>query len=211
MTTNERKHHLSSPPKFDMQPSTSLSSLSSNNSSIYGSQNVLNAEDLPSAAPRCRSSIISSLDSHQTLLSPAPRRSQLSSNRSITKCRHLFRTCLSSSAAPLSSLIQKKLSEHTFRKQYFGKLCRNHRVLLVLNDYHCPCGCQFVMKQGSSVILYDSRTKSSAVDNRNELVTVISSHLVCSKVPTQFLCDVDVLRERVRTRASCHQKQSFDL
>ena len=115
--------------------STSLSSISSttsSNSSIYGSQTILNAEDLPSAASRCRSSIISSHDNNQTL-----RRSQLLSNRSTDKCRHLFRTCLSSTSSPLSSLIQKKLSDNTFRKQYFAKLCRNHRLLLVLNDYQC--------------------------------------------------------------------------
>ncbi|UJR15080.1 hypothetical protein I4U23_002047 [Adineta vaga] len=192
-----------------MQPSTSLSSIASSNSSIYGSQTILSEEDLPLAAPRCRSSIISSFDNTQTIHSPtSSRHSQLSSNRSITKCRHLFRTCLSSTSSPLSSLIQKKLSDQTFRKQYFTKLCRNHRLLLVLNDYQCKCGCQFTMKQGTFVILYETKTKFSL---SNESVTVISNHLICSKVPSQFICDLDVLRDRVRSRASCHNEQSFDL
>ncbi|CAF1673222.1 unnamed protein product [Adineta ricciae] len=180
-----------------MQPSTSLSSIASSNSSIYGSRTILDEEDLPSAAPRCRSSIISSLDNHQT---------NHSSDRSITKCRHLFRTCLSSTSSSLSALIQKKLADQTFRKQYFAKLCRHHRLLLVLNDYHCQCGCQFRMKQGTFVLLYETES-----NHRQNFVTVISNQLVCSKVPPQFLCDLDTLRERVRCRASCHNEQSFDL
>jgi hypothetical protein len=189
-----------------MQSSTSLSSISStasSNSSVYGSQTILNAEDLPLAAPRCRSSIISSRDND--ILSLTPRRSQLPS---ITKCRHLFHTCLSS---PLSSLIQKKLSDHTFRKQYFAKLCRNHRLLLVLNDYQCKCGCHFSMKQGTFVVLYEAKTELLSSWNKNGLVTVISNQLVCSKVPSHFICDIDVLRERVRSRASGDNEQSFDL
>ncbi|CAF1501131.1 unnamed protein product [Adineta steineri] len=195
-----------------MQPSTSLSSISSNNSSIYGSQTILNVEDLPLAAPRCRSSIISSLDNEQTIFSPNRRRTQqLSSNRSVTKCRHLFRTCLSSTSTSLSLLIQKKLSDHTFRKQYFTKLCRNHQLLLVLNDYQCKCGCHFSMKQGTFVILYETKTEFSSLQSKNQLVTVISNHLICSKVPSHFICDMDILRERVRSRTSCNNEQSFDL
>jgi len=185
-----------------MQSSTSLSSISSttsSNSSIYGSQTILNAEDLSSVAPRCRSSIISSLDNNQT-----PRRPQLLSNQSTDKCRHLFRTCLSSTSLPLSSLIQKKLSDTTFRKQYFAKLCRNHRLLLVLNDYQCKCGCHFFMKQGTFVILYDTKTEL-------EFLTVISNQLICSKIPSDFVCDIDILRERVRSRNFCNNEQSFDL
>ncbi len=180
-----------------MQSYTSLSSISSttsSNSSIYGSQTILNAEDLPSIGARCRSSIISSLDNH-----PTPRRSQHPS-----KCRHLFRTCLSSSSSSLSSLIQKKLSDHTFRKQYFAKLCRNHRLLLVLNDYQCQCGCHFSVKQGNFVILYEKKMT-------NEFLTVISNQLICSKIPSHFVCDIDTLRERVRSRIRCNNAQSFDL
>jgi len=194
-----------------MQSSTSLSSISSttsSNSSIYGSQTILNAEDLPLVAPRCRSSIISSLDNNQTILPLTSRRSQLPS---ITKCRHLFRNCLSSTSSSLSLLIQKKLSDHTFRKQYFAKLCRNHRLLLVLNDYQCKCGCHFSMKQGTFVVLYETKTDFLSLWNKQGLVTVISNQLVCSKVPSHFLCDIDVLRERVRCRASCNNEQSFDL
>ena len=180
-----------------MQSSTSLSSIASSNSSIYGSQIILNVEDLPLAAPRCRSSIISSRDSNQT--------------PSVTKCRHLFRTCLSSTSSPLSSLIQKKLSDHTFRKQYFAKLCRNHRLLLVLDDYQCKCGCHFSMKQGTFVVLYGTKTDFLSSWNQYGHMTVISNQLVCSKVPSHFICDIDVLRERVRSRASCKGEQSFDL
>jgi hypothetical protein len=171
-----------------MQSSTSLSSISStisSNSSIYGSQTILNAEDLPSAAARCRSSIISSLDS-------------------TAKCRHLFRTCLSSNSSPLSSFIQKKLLDHTFRKQYFAKLSRNYRLLLVLNDYQCQCGCQFSIKQGTFVILYETKIE-------NGFLTVISNQFICSKIPSQFVCDINILRERVRSRTLCNNEQSFDL
>lgn len=185
-----------------MQSSTSLSSISSitsSNSSIYGSQTILNAEDLPLAAPRCRSSIIYSLDSQLTQLP------------STTKCRHLFRTCLSSTSSSLSSLIQKKLSDQSFRKQYFTKLCRNHRLLLVLNDYQCKCGCHFSIKQGTFVVLYETKTEFLSSWNKNSLVTVISNQLVCSKIPSHFICDIDVLRERVRCRASGNNEQSFDL
>ncbi len=188
-----------------MQSYTSLSSISSttsSNSSIYGSQTILNAEDLPSIGARCRSSIISSLDNH-----PTPRRR----SQHPSKCHHLFRTCLSSNSSSLSSLIQKKLSDHTFRKQYFAKLCRNHRLLLVLNDYQCKCGCHFSMKQGTFVVLYETKTDFLSLWNKQGLVTVISNQLVCSKVPSHFLCDIDVLRERVRCRASCNNEQSFDL
>ena len=172
-----------------MQTSTSLSSISStasSNSSVYGSQTILNLEDLSSAAPRCRSSIID--------------RSQQPTN----KCRHLFRTCLSSTSSPLSSLIQKKLSDQTFRKQYFAKLCRNYRVLLVLNDYQCKCGCQFSVKQGTFVILYKTKVEQ-------RYLTVISNELICSKIPSQLVCDMNILRERVRSRTLCNNEQSFDL
>lgn len=181
-----------------MQSSTSLSSISSStssNSSIYGSQTILNEEDLPLAAPRCRSSIISS---HNT--SPTPHHS----NRSSTKCRHLFRTCLSSTSSPLSSLIQKKLSDQTFRKQYFTKLSQNHRLLFVLNDYQCTCGCHFSIRQGTFVILYKTK-----IDHG--YLTVVSNELICSKIPSEYVCDIDILRQRVRSRNFCTNQQSFDL
>ncbi|CAF3627607.1 unnamed protein product, partial [Adineta steineri] len=100
-----------------MQSSTSLSSISSStssNSSIYGSRTILETKDLPFAAPRCRSSIAAFLDDDQTLFSspsssppplPPPRRRQTqlpSSNKTIIRCRQLFRTCLSSTSSPLS-------------------------------------------------------------------------------------------------------------
>ncbi|CAF1195362.1 unnamed protein product [Rotaria magnacalcarata] len=186
-----------------MQSATSLSSIASitsHNSSIYGSQTILEVEDLPSAAPRCRSSIICSDDTNQ---SP--------SIRTKSKCRHLFRTCLSSSSYPLSSLIQKKLSDHTFRKQYFTKLCRNHRLLLILNDYQCKCGCHFSMKQGSFVVLYETKMESLSSWNKTGFITVISNQLICSKIPSHFVCDINVLRERVRSRPCRSNELSFDL
>ncbi|CAF4069492.1 unnamed protein product, partial [Rotaria sp. Silwood2] len=91
-----------------MQSSTSLSSISStisSNSSTYASRTILEAKDLHSAAPRCRSSIIAFLEDDQTIfLSPSspppppPRRlSQLpSNNKSLSKCPHPFPTRLSS-------------------------------------------------------------------------------------------------------------------
>lgn len=191
-----------------MQPSTSLTSLissTSNNSSIYGSQTILNIEDLPSAGPRCRSSIICSYNNDEI-------RSQSPSIRSKTKCRHLFRTCLTSTSYSLSSLIQKKLSDQSFRKQYFAKLCRNHQVLLVLNDYQCTCGCHFSIKQGTFVVLYETKMDSlSSSWNKKGFITVISNQLICSKIPSYFVCDINVLRERVRSRSSQSNELSFDL
>ncbi len=208
-----------------MQSSTSLSSISSttsSNSSTYGSRTILDAKDLYLATPRCRSSIVAFLDNDQTLFSPPSspppppppprRRSQLpSTNKSMAKCRHLFRTCLSSTSSPLALPIQTKLSSATMRKQYFTKLCHNHRLLLVLNDYVCQCGCHFTMRQGTFVILYETNNESLSSKDHG-LVTVISNELVCSKVPSEYVCDVDVLRERVRTRRLFNDdEQSFDL
>ncbi len=205
-----------------MQSSTSLSSISSitsSNSSTYGSRTVLDANDLPFAAPRCRASIVGFLDNDQTLFSPPPAppprlRTQLpSTNKSMAKYRHLFRTCLSSTSSPLALPIQTKLSNATIRKDYFTKLCHNHRLLLVLNDYQCQCGCHFSIQQGSFVILYESKTDlSSSSSKKDGLVTVISNELVCSKIPSEYVCDVGMLRERVRSRRLYYNdEQSFDL
>jgi hypothetical protein len=129
----------------------------------------------------------------------------------MAKCRHLFRTCLSSTSSPLALPTQTKVSSSIIRKQYFKKLCRNHRLLLVLNDYECQCGCRFSMQQGSFVILYETSNESLSSKNHG-LVTVISNELVCSKVPSDYVCDVNVLRQRVRTRQLViDDEQSFDL
>lgn len=211
-----------------MQTSGSLSSIASSassNSSLYGSRTVLNIEELHTAAPRCRSSIVSFVNNDQTLFSPPssppplppPRRRQTqlpslsSSNKSMVKCRQLFRTCLSSTASPLQLPNQSKLSDADRRQEYFAKLCQTHRLLLVLNDYECQCGCRFSMEQGSYVILYESANDLSV--NNHGLVTVISNDLVCSKVPRKFLCDVESLRERVRSRRAVHHDDelTFDL
>jgi len=206
-----------------MQSSGSLSSIASSassNSSTYGSRTVLNIEELHTAAPRCRSSIVSFVNNDQTIFSPPssppplppPRRRQtqiptLSSNKSMIKCRQLFRTCLASSTA---SPLQAKLSNADQRQEYFAKLCQKHRLLLVLTDYECQCGCRFTMEQGSYVILYESTNEMSV--NHHGLVTVISSDSVCSKVPRKFLCDVELLRERVRCRRMQHNDElTFDL
>lgn len=149
-----------------MQSSTSLSSISStssNNSSIYGSQTILTMKDLPSAAPRCRSSLISSF-----------------------KCRSLLR------------------SSPIYSKEYFNKLSQHYPLLLVLNDYQCSCGCHFSIEQGTFVILYSRKY-------HHGYLTVISNQMICSKIPSSFLCNVDVLRARVRSRISCDEEQSFDL
>ena len=172
-----------------MQLSTSLSLITSRNSSIYGSQTIMNAEDLPSMAPRCRSSIISTSDSYQNQHSSIP----FSSIQSTTKCGHLFRSCFS------------------FRKRYFSKLCRYHRLLLVLDDYQCNCGCKFSIKQDTFVLLYETHMKSLSSYNKTDLITVISNQLVYSKIPSSIVCDIDILRERVRSRYSCSKEQSFDL
>lgn len=144
--------------------SSSISSTSSNNSSIYGSQTILKIKDLPSAAPRCRSSIISSF-----------------------RCRSLLRPSGSSSTT-----------------DYFHKLAEHYPILLVLNDYQCSCGCHFSIAQGTFVILVSRKSSQGHL-------TVISNQLICSKIPTSVLCDVRVLRARVRSRISAQQKQSFDL
>jgi hypothetical protein len=131
----------------------------------------------------------------------------------MAKYRHLFRTCLSSTSSPLALPIQTKLSNATIRKDYFTKLCHNHRLLLVLNDYQCQCGCHFSIQQGSFVILYESKTDlSSSSSKKDGLVTVISNELVCSKIPSEYVCDVGMLRERVRSRRLYYNdEQSFDL
>ncbi|CAF5125221.1 unnamed protein product, partial [Rotaria sp. Silwood1] len=77
--------------------------------------------------------------------------------------------------------------------------------------YECKCGCHFSMRQGTFVILYETKNELSKW-NKNKLVTVISNELVCSKVPSEYVCDVELLRERVRTRNfSSDDEQSFDL
>ncbi|CAF1558366.1 unnamed protein product [Adineta ricciae] len=214
-----------------MQSSTSLHSLSSttsSNSSSYGSRTILEAKDLPYATPRCRSSIVAFLedDDGYTLFSPPAspvpppppprRRSQLStSNKSIDKCRHLFRTCLASTASPLALPTQSKLSTSFIQQEYFAKLCQTHRLLLVLSNYRCECGCQFSMQEGSYVVLYDQQSQSSSsYKKKGGLVTVISNDLVCSKVPCEYVCDVELLRSRVRLRrygSGSDDEQSFDL
>ena len=151
--------------------------------SIYGSQTILNEDERCLAASRCRSSI---------------------KNKSTAKCRHLLRSCR-------SSLVPSKLYGTTIRQQLFAKLCRNHRLLLVLNDYICQCGCRFVMRQCDFVILYQTNKEATFAADRR-LVTVISNELVCSKVPSNYVCDVNVLRERVRERRLySDDEQSFDL
>jgi hypothetical protein len=67
------------------------------------------------------------------------------------------------------------------------------------------------MRQGNFVILYESKNEQSS-SNKHELVTVISNELVCSKIPSEYVCDVDLLRERVRSRHLYNDdEQSFDL
>jgi hypothetical protein len=129
----------------------------------------------------------------------------------MTKCRHLLRTCLPSTSSPLALPTQTKFSNATLRKQYFTKLCHNHRLLLVLNDYECKCGCHFSIRQGSFVILYETNNELSSL-NKRRLVTVISNELICSKIPAEYVCDVDLLRQRVRSRCLQNDdEQSFDL
>ena len=195
-----------------MQSSTSLASISSttsSNSSIYGSQTILDAKDLHLAAPRCRSSIVTSLDNYENVFSspsspPVRRQSQLRSTNKVTpKCRHFIRNCIPSTPT--------KPFDNITRKQLFTKLCHNHHLLLVLNDYTCKCGCHFTMQKGTFVIHYEKVNDASSMKNRR-LVTVISNELVCSKVPSEYLCDVDILRERVRRRHLYNDdEQSFDL
>ena len=61
------------------------------------------------------------------------------------------------------------------------------------------------------MILYETKTERS-ISKKSGLVTVISSELVCSKVPWEYVCDVALLRERVRGRRSdSDDGESFDL
>ena len=215
-----------------MQSYASLSSLASScssHSSTYGSRTILDVKDLHTASARCRSSIVSSIDNDDTLLSPPnspppppPRRRQshipTTSTRAGPKCRQLFRSCLSSTASPHSIPIpiKNKLGTSTsssIRERYFAQLCQSHRLLLVLNDYDCQCGCQFSMREGSFVVLSDTADSSSSSLKKSEddLVTVISNELVCSKIPMEYVCDVELLRERVRRRQLYSDEQTFDL
>ena len=69
----------------------------------------------------------------------------------------------------------------------------------------------FRCKKVALVILYETINEASS-SNKNGLVTVISEELVCSKVPVEYLCDVELLRERVRSRRLyTDDEQSFDL
>ena len=202
---------------------SSISSATSSNSSMYAFRTIIEAKDLPSAAPRCRSSLVMSHDNDQTFFStaaastqfpaPSPRpRDRLSAaSKSKIKCRHLFRTCFSATSSTLSLPTQPERFNAAIRKQYFFKLCQNYRLLLVLNDYECRCGCHFSMRQGSYVILYERKVDLS-MWNKGRRVTVISNELVCSRVPSEYVCDVALLRERVRSRHfSSDDEQSFDL
>jgi hypothetical protein len=68
------------------------------------------------------------------------------------------------------------------------------------------------MRQGSFVILYETRNELTSLLTKNGVVTVISNELICSKVPCEYVCDVELLRERVRSRLFCNDdEQSFDL
>jgi hypothetical protein len=195
-----------------MQSAGSLSSLSSNasshSSSTYGSRTVLDAKDLPSASARCRSSIVSYHDIDDVILSPPPRPPRRRSyhpastlTRPTPKCKHLLRHCLGSTGKTAS-----------MRHRFFAELCQQHRLLLVLNDYDCQCGCHFSMRRGSFVVQYESRNGSSPLVKRGHgTVTVISEELVCSKIPSECVCDVKLLRERVRVRQLCDEDQTFDL
>lgn len=150
---------------------------------MHDSQTIPGEDELYSTVPRCRSSM---------------------KTKSMTKCRRLFGSCRSS----LVPSIPNKIS---LRQQFFAKLCRNHRLLLVLNEYDCQCGCRFVMRQGDFVILCQTNKESTLTIDRR-LVRVISNELVCSKVPSNYVCDVNVLRERVRARRLYNDdEQSFDL
>jgi hypothetical protein len=67
------------------------------------------------------------------------------------------------------------------------------------------------MQQGSFVILYEINNELSS-SKKYGRVTVISNELVCSKVPSEYVCDVNLLRERVRSRRLyIDDEQSFDL
>ena len=68
------------------------------------------------------------------------------------------------------------------------------------------------MQQGSFVILYETRNELTPSLKKSGSVTVISNELICSKVPCEYVCDVESLRERVRSRHfSGDDEQSFDL
>ena len=168
----------------------------------YGTRTIVEVQDLPTASSRCRSSIVCSLDADPMLLTPP---------RSTKKCRHVFDTSLSSTSSSLAVLIQKKVADPAFREQHFAKLSRHHRLLLVLNDYQCSCGCHFSVRQGSFVLLDETKAVSSSNSNEHRLVAVISNQLICSKVPAYFLCDVQSIWARVRLRPSQADVQSFDL
>ena len=88
-------------------------------------------------------------------------------------------------------------------------MSRHHPWLFVLNDYQCHCGCHFSMKQGTFVLL--DQTRSSTAINRQQIISVIGHQLIRSKVPSSYVCDLDSLRARVRSRFSKDNLQSFDL
>lgn len=160
-----------------------LTSQSSNHH--YNERPILEVADLPYATARCRSSIVST--------------------ESTESCRHLFHSSLSSNSTSLSDLMQKKLADRSFQEEYFLRLSRHHRWLFVLNDYECQCGCHFMMKQGTFVLLDQTSIK------RHQMISVIGHQLIRSKVPSSYVCDLDSLRSRVRSRFSKTNLQSFDL
>ena len=156
---------------------------------------ILNVEDLPWAPSRCRSSIVCS--------------SKFKSSSTQSHCHQLFHKSLSSKSPSLTGLMEKNLSNSKFRDEFFLRLSRHSRLLFVLNDYRCCCGCEFAIERGSFVLL---NTSESSSNNENSTVAVISNRLICSKIPSSIVCDLNSIRERVRFRSAQDRTvPSFDL
>lgn len=149
---------------------------------------LIDIKELGQAPARCRSSIISSSTGH---------------------CRSLFQESLSSESSSLNDLIVKNMSDGDFCKDFFTKLSRHCRLLLVLTDYTCHCGCRFSVTRGSFVL--QNRNESSS--NNHSFVSVVSNRLICSRIPSNLVCDLNSIRKRVRRRCieSSSTTMSFDL
>ncbi|CAF0793544.1 unnamed protein product [Didymodactylos carnosus] len=117
----------------------------------------------------------------------------LSSSPTVLGKCHLLRSCLSSKTISHAPSPRKRCPPPKPQNQFFIQLARHRPLLLVLNGYHCNCGCGFSVQNGDTVICLDATIE-------NKWITVISRHMICSKMPQSYVCDVYALRQNVKAR-----------
>ncbi|CAF0833993.1 unnamed protein product [Didymodactylos carnosus] len=163
-------------------PTKSCSTCSSNNSTIIQEHS-------------CNETLPISLNRTQVI--PARKKNiyQSTSSKVVRKCYSL-RSCLPS-AKSISSTARsptRKTQAH-----FFAQLAQQYPLLLVLNNYHCTCGCRFSVQNGETVICLET----NGLIQKQKWITVVSGHLICSKIPKSYVCDVYALRQNVKSRQHC--------